>query len=485
MNVLFVYPDMPSGMRVHSKNMIFAIRKYFSDIDIFEKEYSEYPSETEYDTENHTLLDFVIKNKINLVHLEFDYGYFGVNFGCIPLLNLINLLKSKSVAYTVSVHNDPKVFKKLMAVLNKDTSKFNKIIEYITTESEKRKITHNPLYPRNFAPLLPAKEINYTDKNIDYKNKKQIILGIVGFLHKAKTYEDLFEFSKKNKELFIDKNIVIKARFFLRKDRQTPYRREYKNNIEKYNDSHICIEIVDENIDSYNQFFNEIDVGISTHCTLTERATITDYIYHGLPVIAKEYFYLLYLDFILMYNNWDALYNYISNIREILAKYDFNKQKSYCNMFTFECVAMQYRLSFIRNAINHFPFRKVVGALCYYNGELILFKKQRIPFYDIIHGGIEENETDEGALTREIYEELRLNSNQIIIKEKICSFEYSKPLKLQILVANKGSKMNVYVVELKSLPKLPSLEIENYSNYSADLVIYESTKQLLNNLKKP
>lgn len=485
MKILFIYPDMPAGMNVHSKNMISAISKHYKDMTIINWEYKEFTNIEDYTVANRSILDFINNNKIDLAHIEFDFGYYGFNFGCKPFTDLINLFKLNNTEYTLSIHNPPETFIESMKVLDKDVIKFKGVIDYLNKESEVRKIVHNPMYMGHFAPLLPVKDNFYKVRDLDFKNKEKITIGIVGFLHKAKGYEDLFKFAKKNKDLFTNQNIFIRALFFLREDRKTPDRLEYKAFIEEFNDNHINIQIIDENLDAYCSFFNEIDVGFSTHCTLTESATITDYVYSGLPVIAKEHFNLLYLDFILMYNNWDTLYGYISNIRKTLLEYDFNKQNSFCNIFNSEYVATKYRLAFIKNGVRSFKHRPVVGCFCYYNGEQILFKKNKIPFFDIMHGGIEKDETDKEALEREIFEELGLTSDQIIIKEKICSFEYPKPIKLQIKVSNKGSKMNIYNVELKELPKLPTTEIESYSVYSKDLVIYDSTRSLLSNTKEP
>jgi 8-oxo-dGTP pyrophosphatase MutT (NUDIX family) len=475
---------MPAGMNVHSKNVMSAINKHYTDMILTKWEYKEFTNIDDYNFENKSLIDFIINNKIDLAHIEFDFGYYGFDFGCVPFVDLINLFKQNNIEYTLSIHNPPETFIQSMKVLNKDVKKFSEVIDYLNKEPDIRKIVHNPLFLGHFAPLLPVKENFYQVRDLDFKNKEKIIIGIVGFLHKAKGYEDLFKFAKKYKDLFVNQNILIKALFFMRGDRKTPDRLEYKKFIEGFNDSHISIQIIDENLDAYCSFFNEIDVGFSTHCTLTESATITDYVYYGLPVIAKEHFNLLYLDFILMYNNWDTLYGYISNIRKTLMEYDFNKQRSFCNIFNSEYVATKYRLAFIKNGICSFKHRPVVGCLCYYNGKQILFKKNNVPFFDIMHGGIEKNETDKKALEREIFEELGLTSDQIIIKEKICSFEYSKPIKLQIKVSNKGSKMNIYYVELKELPKLPTIEIESYSVYFKDLLIYESTRALLNTISK-
>lgn len=485
MRVLFLYPEKLAGTKVYAKNVILAIMKYYSDLEILEYEYSEFNTKKGYVKNNATIIDTCINKKIDLVHIEFDFGYFGFNYGNKPFIDLIKEIKYRNIKYTISIHNSSEVFLEGMSILGKDTKKFNQILSFLKKENPSHLIVHNPLFLGYFAPLLPVTEVNNDfNERINFKNKSQIVLGLSGFLHKAKNYDEFLKFAKKNKRLFIEQNIIVNAQFNVRMDRVSQDRLEYQKLIEKYIDSHINIKIIEENLERYLSFLKTIDVGISTHKVLSQSGTITDYIYMGKPVIARENTNLLYLDFILMYNNEDYLYYFIQNIREILSKYNINQQKAFCEMFDSEFVAMNYRLAFIKNKLGTFNYRKAVGGFCYYNDKLILFKKHKIPFFDIVHGGVENAESDIETLSREITEELGINIEDFVIQEKITDFEYPKSIKTQIKVSNAGAKMQVYAVKLNKLPRLPTEEIESYAEYTDDLLVYQNTKRLIEYVKK-
>jgi len=483
MNILFLYPEKMAGTKAYAENVILAIKKNIKDINLNELIFKEYEKEEEYNTNNNNILSICVKNNINLVHFEFDFGYFGFKFGNKPFLDLINKLTKININYTISMHNSVDVFLKGMKILNKNIGDFSKIINFFRKEPIERIIVHNPLFNGNFAPLLPIFNLkcNWNEK-IDLKSKDKIIIGLSGFLHKGKNYDEFLKFAKSNKQLFLENNIVIKAQFNERKDRLSKDRIDYKETIKKYKDTHIEIEIVYSNNEKYRSFLNSIDVGVVTHSVLSQSGTITDYIYNGKPVLAKENYNNLYLNFIELYNNKDYLYYFIKNIRQILLKYAYDEQKLFCEKYDDKFVAQIYRLSFIKNMFSNFKLRLAVGALCYYKNKLILFKKHNIPFYDIMHGGIEGGESNINALKREIMEELNISLNDFTIGREVCDFEYIKPLKTQLKVSNVGAKVKVYNVILNKAPNLPTKEIESYKEYSSNLTIYENTKELIKNV---
>jgi hypothetical protein len=416
-----------------------------------------------------------------LVHIEFDFGYFGYNYYNKPFLDLITKLVKMNISYTISLHNDVNVFLDGMKILNKDTNKFSEIISFLKAVPIKKIIVHNPFFDGNFAPLLPLHNYKYDwSKKINFANKTKIVLGLSGFLHTAKNYHEFLNFAKNNKALFVEQNVFNNAQFNERKDRVSKDRKEYKVLLEKYDDDHINIEIIDDsNIDKYKLFLDSIDVGISTHSVVSQSSTITDYIYFGKPTLAKDNYNNLYLEFLQLYNNEDYLYYFIKNIRSILSKYDWDEQKLFCETHNDRFVARVYNLTFLKNIFPSFSFRLAVGALCYYNGDLLLFKKPEIPFFDILHGGINKGETNIAALKREIIEELNITENDFVIEDEICDFEYIKPLKTQLKVSNIGAKVKIFNVKLNKLPQLPTEEIETYKQYNSDLIIYTNTKELI------
>jgi len=481
MNILFIYPEKIAGIKVYSENVILALEKYYKDINLTKLEYKEFEQERDYYINNDFILSVCNKNNINLVHIEFDFGYFGYKFYNKPFIDLITKLVKMNISYTLSLHNDLSVFLDGMKILNKDTDKFSEVLSFLKTIPIKKIIVHNPLFDGSFAPILPLDNYKHEwNKRIDFPNKTKIVLGLSGFLHNAKNYHEFLSFAKNNKNLFIEQNISINAQFNERKDRVSKDRIDYKLLLEKYTDEHINIEIIDDyNLDKYRLFLNSIDVGVFTHSVVSQSSTVTDYIYFGKPVLAKDNYNNLYLDFLQFYNNEDYLYYFIKNIRSILSKYDLDGQKLFCETYNDRFVARVYNLTFIKNIFSSFSFRLAVGALCYYNTDLLLFKKPGVPFFDILHGGINKGETNIVALKREIMEELNITENDFVIGDEICDFEYLKPLKTQLKVSNIGAKVKIFIVKLNKLPNLPTTEIEMYAKYSSNLIIYTNTKELI------
>jgi len=486
MKVLFVYPEAKGGITSYSLNVIDSIFKYYKDVEIVKCNYDE--------SNMHNLADYIARNRsivkqakdynFDLVHIEFDYGYYGFSYGGKGAIDLLERLKNNNIVYTISVHNEPQIFVEGMKVLGKDSTPFNKITALVQKIPYSRKIVHNPLILGTYASLLPLDLKQNLTHNDNLYNKDNLVIGLFGYIHRAKGYHEFLKFVVENEDLFKDIGITVKCLFLKRLDRTSKDRIEYEKELQAIasKSKFIDMNIIPVDPESYLEFINNIDVGLVSLNTMTQSGSITELISKNKPVISREHKNIAYLDFIIQYRNEDMLYYIIANLRKLLKDYNFEKQKDYIIMSSPYSVAFAYRNCFVRNVLPKLKYRKAIGAIIKYKNKHVMIKKWKIPFYDILHGGIEKGETTKEALFREVNEELNITPKDIEKVKFIGHFKYFKPIGMQIKNRSKGTDALVYELEINRLPNLPTDEMESWQYYTPKLKIYTSTKQFLDSV---
>jgi len=263
-------------------------------------------------------------------------------------------------------------------------------------------------------------------------------------------------------------------------DRVSPDRQEYEKKILTYIRSGLIdIKILKSDLNLYCKFIESVDVGVVTLKALTNSSTLTNFIYAHKPVICREHKNLAFLNFPLFYNNSEQLYYNLLNLRSLLKKYDFEKQNRYTETNNPFFIAQGYQIALSYNYLKSLSYRSTIGALLRYKGKDLLVCKPGLPFFDVLHGGIEKNESDEQALKREIREEVGLAVEDIGTTKLIGTFLYDKPILQQIKAGTCGAKVKVYLVDISKLPKVPTTEIDEWQYYNPKLRIFGATNKLL------
>lgn len=95
------------------------------------------------------------------------------------------------------------------------------------------------------------------------------------------------------------------------------------------------------------------------------------------------------------------------------------------------------------------PYRKnVVGIIMNSDNEILLLRKKDFDFWQFVQGGVDNEETFEETLKREIFEEIGLNGFEIVKKLDVI-FQYDWPKELQEQKGFQGQRQNFFLVNLK------------------------------------
>ncbi len=118
---------------------------------------------------------------------------------------------------------------------------------------------------------------------------------------------------------------------------------------------------------------------------------------------------------------------------------------------------------FIENKIV-MVFRKNMSAIVLWKGKVLITKKPNRESWQFPQGGIEEKETEEEAILRELNEELNIAKAQIIIRSKFIH-RYDWPPEKQKHTGLQGIRQGIYYVQLQEDPKklkINSDELEKF-----------------------
>ena len=123
--------------------------------------------------------------------------------------------------------------------------------------------------------------------------------------------------------------------------------------------------------------------------------------------------------------------------------------------------------------------RKAVGAVIEKNGKYLLGHKVLVPKYNIrldewgfLRGGVEEGESEEVALLRELKEETHSDSYKII--KSLGSFEFEFPDILKKKSRHKGQNNKMFLVEFtgdKSEIKPDGIEMDKLEWFTPEEVL--------------
>ncbi|MBU2504002.1 MAG: NUDIX domain-containing protein [Nanoarchaeota archaeon] len=113
--------------------------------------------------------------------------------------------------------------------------------------------------------------------------------------------------------------------------------------------------------------------------------------------------------------------------------------------------------------MKNLPYRKNVVGVIILKDKFLLVKKPDNNFWWFVQGGINDNESADEALTREIKEELNLIDFKIARKLK-ATFQYDWPEDYQKLKGFKGQEQTFFLIKLDSKPEitLDKKELEDY-----------------------
>jgi hypothetical protein len=354
MKVLFVCPEAKGGITAYGKNVIKVLKSFYSDIEITFFPYNElkFNKLNEYIVENDLIINKFKNNNFDLIHIEFDFGYYGFKYGGLGAVDLINKLIYTNIPYTISIHNESEIFEEGMTVLGITTKPFSKIIDLINNLNYSNRIVHNPKVKGFYAPLLPLDLKQKISHNQKLHLKKILTIGLIGYIHRAKGYHDFLKFVVENNNLFERKRIRVECLFLKRVDRKSKDRLEYELELRLLasKSKHITLRIIPVNPKAYLDFINKIDVGLVSLRTMTQSGTITELIAKDKIVVSKKHKNLDYLDFIIQYDE-NTLYNTIANLRDHIKKYNYKKQEAYISITNSFAVAFAYRNCFLKNII--------------------------------------------------------------------------------------------------------------------------------------
>ena len=134
-------------------------------------------------------------------------------------------------------------------------------------------------------------------------------------------------------------------------------------------------------------------------------------------------------------------------------------------------------------------FRKNVSAIVIWKGKVLITKKPNRESWQFPQGGIEEGETDETAILRELKEELNITKTKIIGKSKLIH-QYDWPVEKQKQTGLHGIRQGIYYVLLLDDPntmKIDPTELEKFDWVEAENVRpffkFQNLLDLLDNIQ--
>lgn len=109
-------------------------------------------------------------------------------------------------------------------------------------------------------------------------------------------------------------------------------------------------------------------------------------------------------------------------------------------------------------------FRKNVSAVVIWKGKVLITKKPNRESWQFPQGGIEDDETDEKAILRELREELNITNAQIVGKSKFVH-QYDWPPEKQKQTGLQGIRQGIYYVQLLDDPKTMKIDLTELEKF--------------------
>lgn len=481
MRIVFLskYPPLFGGIADDTKDLVDALRKN-NDVYVISfkgaKGKNVYPLIDSSKKGYTAVLKKIESLDPDIIHIQHEWGSFGLSDNNRSLVKFIDQLKGKSGRVVITFHNSLQIFFDFGKLFGKkrDKKKFResyrllceKCTVIVPNTQQVGEVEKNG-GAANYIPL-PLPNIRHEPSR---KMRKMVL--IQGSIHQGKGINRILAAWKRIRRKYQDVRLNIVGG--IPKSTNTNDRLRYVNklvdNIAKRQNQNIHLDFGIVSARKYHQNICSAYFSILPYAAVSQSGVLLDNYAHGTPVITSKLPF--FVGEVAKYatgitcrttNEYENAFNRLFSNNAFYQKLRKNIYQRK-HFFDIQAIVDQHTTVYQKVMMEDtMEFRKNVSAIVMWKGKVLITKKPNRDSWQFPQGGIENGETPREAILRELHEELNVTKSAVIGESKFVH-QYDWPLEKQKQSGLQGIRQGIYYIQLQEDPKnlkVDSRELEKF-----------------------